>query len=89
MIAAEVQLLSVENGINSGSTISAMYNHTTGPKEKPKFPINIINTMIIKAFPKSLIWPCKINPKAMKIKAINDRNVPDCKIDFLPNLDRK
>lgn len=32
---ADVQFASVENGTIFGSTISGMYNHTTGPKERP------------------------------------------------------
>ena len=48
---AAAQLLNVENGITSGSTISAMYSHTMGPNENPKFPIKTNSPMIIKAFP--------------------------------------
>ena len=48
---AAAQLLNVENGITSGSTISAVYNHTMGPKENPKFPIKTNNPVIIIALP--------------------------------------
>ena len=33
---ADAQLANVENGITSGSTVSAMYSHMTGPRESPK-----------------------------------------------------
>jgi hypothetical protein len=36
---AAIQLAAVVNGIILGCTISAIYNHTTGPNEIPNTPI--------------------------------------------------
>jgi hypothetical protein len=48
---AQIQFVAVVNGTISGWTISGMYNHTIGPRDTPKIPININNPTRTSASP--------------------------------------
>lgn len=85
-IEAAVQLESVEKGIISGYTISAMYSQTTGPKDSPKLAIKITNPTIIKILPALLSLDLIRKPTATINNEITEVSVPNCNIIFLPNF---
>ena len=70
--------------INFGSTISATYKNTIGPKDTPNPDMNSpipTRTRVLAVSPFSMLKPTVIRIKEMKII-----NVPTCKIIFLPTF---
>ncbi len=60
--AAEIQFAAVENGTILGSTISGIYNQTTGPSESPNTAINKNRPLSTKPCP-SCSWSSRMkNP---------------------------
>lgn len=86
IIVVEPQLLPTAIGTLSGSIISGMHNHTTGPKVSPKLAIKITSPTITNAFP---TLESVINPIEMITLDITNTIVPSCRRVFLPNLDNR
>ena len=84
MSAALIQFEAVEYGTIFGCTISGIYSHTTGPRDKPNAAPNRTSPTRIRGYDAGESG--RRNPTIIIAQAIPSRSAPKIKIVLLPNL---